>query len=203
MKTETQQHTPVPAQVSVSSVAGTADPAPLGLAGFALTTFVLSIFNAGLIKADLVGVVLPLALFYGGLGQFLAGMWEFKRANTFGALAFSTYGAFWMSFAAYAHFILPTLPASTAYQATGLYLLAWAIITGILLVATIGLSNFLRILFAFLFLTFVFLAIGSFAQSTGVSEFGGYLGIITALIAWYGVMAFVTNFTTGKKTLPI
>src|SRR5919201_7095520 len=87
-----------------------ADPAPLGLAAFAMTTVVLSVFNADLLPKGLLLVVLPLALFYGGLAQLLAGMWEFVRNNTFGALAFSSFGAFWLAYAGYARFILPDLP---------------------------------------------------------------------------------------------
>ncbi len=190
-------------EVSVSSAAATANPAPLGLAGFALTTFVLSCFNAGFINGDLVGVVLPLALFYGGLAQLLAGMWEFKKANTFGALAFSTYGAFWMSFAGYAYFIAPKLPVATAYQATGLYLLAWTIITAILFVATFGLNSHLKSLFGALLLTFILLTVGAFGQSSSMTAIGGYLGILTALIAWYGVLAHVANSTMGRTVFPI
>src|SRR4051812_22970298 len=87
---------------AAAATAGIADPGPLGLAAFAATTFVLSLFNAKLVKdANLEAVVLPLALFYGGLAQLLAGMWEFKKANTFGATAFASYGSFWLAFAAY------------------------------------------------------------------------------------------------------
>jgi len=196
--TMTDAHT----EVEVSSVKATADPGPLGLAGFALTTFVLSTINAGIVSGTLVGVVLPLALFYGGLAQLLAGMWEFKRANGFGAVAFTTYGAFWMSFAAYAYYILPKLPAATAYQATGLYLLAWTIITVILFVATLGLTPFLKVLFALLALTFLALTIGALGQSTSMTKIGGYLGIITAIVAWYGVLANLTNQAFKRRVLP-
>ena len=103
---------------TLSPTAGVADPGPLGLAGFAATTFVLSVFNAKLVKTDsLEAVVLPLALFYGGLAQLLAGMWEFKKANTFGATAFCSYGAFWLAFAAYVKFVVPGLPTASAHTA--------------------------------------------------------------------------------------
>lgn len=92
--------------MSTSAPAPTiADPGPLGLVGFAATTFVLSSFNADLIDGSLLPVVLPLALFYGGLVQLLAGMWEFRKGNTFGATAFCSYGAFWLSYAAYVKFV--------------------------------------------------------------------------------------------------
>src|SRR3954465_7382058 len=104
-----------------------ADPAPLGLAAFALTTFVLSFFNAGLVNAGGEPVVFGLALAYGGVAQFLAGMWEFRTGNTFGAVAFSSYGAFWLSFWAYVQFYADKVPEAQAGHAVGLYLIAWGI----------------------------------------------------------------------------
>ncbi len=128
------------AQAVAAEVPTVADPAPLGLAGFAMTTFVLSVFNANIITdptGKLAGTVLPLALFYGGLVQLLAGMWEFKNRNTFGAVAFSSYGGFWLAYAAYAKFVIPGLPKTTANQAVGLFLLAWAIFTIYMILASL------------------------------------------------------------------
>ncbi len=190
-------------EVSISSVNATADPAPLGLAGFAMTTFVLSLFNAHLFPGGLVLVVLPLALFYGGLAQFLAGMWEFKRANTFGALAFTSYGAFWMAFAAYVHFIAGSLHAATAYEATGIFLLAWTIFSAYMMIASFGTNGVIATIFVLLTLTFFLLTVGTFTNSTSISEIGGYLGILTAIIAWYGSFAGVTNATFGKTVVPM
>jgi hypothetical protein len=106
-----------------------ADPAPLGLAAFALTTFVLSMFNAGLISKAGEPVVLGLALAYGGLAQILAGMWEFRTGNTFGAVAFTSFGAFWISFWAFVTFFEGEVPAANVGDAVGLYLIAWGIFT--------------------------------------------------------------------------
>jgi succinate-acetate transporter protein len=110
-------------------VAGIADPAPLGLAAFALTTFVLSMFNADLIGKGGEPVVLAVALAYGGLTQLLAGMWEFKRGNTFGAVAFSSFGAFWLSFWALNVFYAKSIPAGDVGDAVGLFLIGWGIFT--------------------------------------------------------------------------
>src|SRR5438093_3470576 len=104
-----------------------ADPGPLGLAGFAMTTFVLSMFNADLVGKGGEPVVLGLALAYGGLAQLLAGMWEFKNGNTFGAVAFTSYGAFWLSFWAFVQFFEKEVPKADAGHAVGLYLIAWGI----------------------------------------------------------------------------
>src|SRR2546430_16965993 len=115
-----------------------ANPAPLGLCGFALTTFVLSSINAGWFPATGTNIVVGLAIFYGGLAQLCAGMWEFRSGNTFGATAFSSYGAFWLSFAAI--FIPGTgiLAAITPvpHQALGVYLLGWTIFTGLMFLGT-------------------------------------------------------------------
>lgn len=181
-----------------------ADPAPLGLGAFALTTFVLSLFNAHIVKAaGLEGSVLPLALFYGGISQFVAGMWEFKRNNTFGALAFTSYGAFWLSFAAYVKFVAPGLPAATAHEATGIFLLGWAIFTVYMLVASMKTNMVIVAVFAALALTFILLAIGNLGQHTSIIKAGGWVGIITAIFAWYGSMAGVTNATWGRAVLPV
>lgn len=180
-----------------------ADPGPLGLAAFALTTFVLSVFNAGILDQNLEPVVLPLALFYGGLVQLLAGMWEFKKDNTFGALAFSSYGAFWMSFAGYVQFIAPNLPAETAHQALGVYLLGWTIFTAYMTVVTLRISVGLIAVFIPLAITFLLLTIGAFAQAPAISVVAGVCGLVTAGTAWYNSFAGVLNTTWGRKVLPL
>src|SRR3954468_11332061 len=115
----------------------TADPGPLGLAAFALTTFVLSIFNSGLMSEAGLPIVLGLALAYGGLAQLLAGMWEFRTGNTFGAVAFTSFGAFWLSFAVLVAVFAPQIPSADVSSAVGLYLWGWAIFTTYMLVASL------------------------------------------------------------------
>ncbi|MGW2749172.1 acetate uptake transporter [Streptomyces sp. NPDC001450] len=180
-----------------------ADPGPLGLAAFALTTFVLSAFNAGLIKdASLEAVVLPLALWYGGIAQLLAGMWEFRKNNTFGALAFTSYGAFWLSFAAYVQFVAPKLPADHAYQATGLFLLAWTVFTAYMTIVACRINGVLLAVFTVLLLTFVLLTAGELGQRAALGHAGGWAGLLTALLAWYGSFAGVANATWKGRSLP-
>ena len=132
---------PEPPETSHSPVVGAiiniADPGPLGLAAFAMTTFVLSVVNAGIVDKSVEPVVLGLALFYGGLAQLIAGMWEFRKGNTFGALAFSWFGAFWLSFFYYVSFIAKGIGDQVG-TATGLYLLAWTIFTAYMTIASIG-----------------------------------------------------------------
>jgi succinate-acetate transporter protein len=182
-----------------------ADPAPLGLAGFAMTTFVLSLDNSGWVKGVGTASVLALALFYGGAVQLLAGMWEFKNKNTFGALAFSSFGAFWLAFFYYVKYIAGGLGAS-GYQATGYFLLAWTIFTAYMLVASMKTNVAVIGVFFFLTVTFALLAWGALLDKgagVGVTKAGGICGLITAAIAWYASFAGVTNATWKKTVLPV
>jgi len=187
---------------SLMSDPGIADPGPLGLAGFAMTTFVLSVFNAGILSTKLEATALGLALFYGGAAQFVAGMWEFRKGNTFGALAFSSFGAFWLSFWFYVSRVAPGLPAADAHKATGVFLLGWTIFTAYMTVASLRTTGAVAGVFVFLTLTFLFLTIGAFGQYTTMTKVGGYLGLVTAAIAWYASFAGVTNSTFRRTVLP-
>jgi succinate-acetate transporter protein len=162
-----------------------ADPAPLGLGAFALTTFVLSAANAGWIPTGGDTVVVGLASAYGGLAQFCAGMWEFRRNNTFGATAFTSFGAFWMAFAFLVTFNVGKIPPTALPMALGIFLLAWAIFTAYMTVAATALSRPVLTVFVLLTITYLVLAIGSFASQAWLTVLGGYLGILTALTAWY------------------
>jgi uncharacterized protein len=181
-----------------------ADPAPLGLAGFGLTTLLLSVGNANLVKeAGAEVLVLGLALFYGGIAQFVAGIIEFRRGNTFGATAFCSYGAFWLSY----WWIVTHLTAASGdvHQALGLFLLGFGIFTAYMTVAALKTSTAVLAVFGFLTVTFVFLALGQFQNGTApdsLTKVGGYLGIITGLLAWYASAAVVINATHKKDLLP-
>src|ERR1700759_5507122 len=170
---------------------GIADPGPLGLAAFATTTFLLSLFNAGIAPENLEKSVLPLALFYGGVAQLIAGLFEFRKANTFGATAFVSYGAFWMAFAAFVQFVEPSLPESGTKTATGLFLLGWAIFTLYMFIASLKTSVALIGAFGVLVLTFLSLVLGTRGGVAALATVGGILGIVTAIVAWYGSFAIV------------
>ncbi len=180
-----------------------ADPAPLGLAAFALTTFVLSMFNAKLIGGGGEPIVFGIALMYGGIAQILAGMWEFRTGNTFGALAFTSYGAFWLSFWAYVQFYAADVPAADAGHAVGLYLIAWGIFTAYMLIAALRTTKALVLVFALLLVTFLLLGIGDAGGHANLSKLGGYVGLVTAAGAWYCSFAAVTAATFGRQILPV
>ena len=192
--------TPITAPSSPSQidrVRAIADPAPLGLGAFALTTFVLSAANASWIPKGGDTVVLGLAAAYGGIAQFCAGMWEFRRNNTFGATAFTSFGAFWIAFALLVTFYIGKIPPAAVPMALGIFLLAWAIFTAYMTVAATAVSGPVLAVFVLLTITYFVLAIGSFTSQAGLTVLGGYLGILTAIAAWYasakGIYAATLN----------
>ena len=188
-----------------------ADPGPLGLAAFAATTFMLSMINSDLVVAPVaLAALLSLALAYGGIAQLIAGIWEFRTGNTFGAVAFCSYGAFWISFFFLVQSPLKGVPLKEVHSAVGLYLWTWAIFTA--------------------------LHVHRFAADDGrgragvpaaddhvhrswrsatrrwpapcrrtnsTIKLGGYLGLVTAIAAWYAAFAAVLNSTFGRELLPV
>jgi succinate-acetate transporter protein len=178
-----------------------ADPGPLGLAGFAGTTFVLSLINANLVGARGIGAVLGLALAYGGLAQLLAGMWEFRTGNTFGAVAFSSYGAFWISF----YLLLHVVPAAIITpHAVSAYLWMWAIFTTYMFFASLRTTAAVSLVVFLLAVTFILLAIGDMGGGhSSITHAGGYVGLATAVAAWYASFAAVINSTFGKVVAPV
>lgn len=178
-----------------------ADPGPLGLAAFAMTTFALSIANTN-IWAAAGNAALALALVYGGAAQLLAGMWEFVRRNTFGALAFTSYGAFWISYYVLGKFILPGVKPADLPVATGAFLLCWTIFTFYMMLTTARVSVALAGVFVALEVTFVLLTIGAFDSLATVTKVGGWFGVATAALAWYASCAGVVNETVKRTLLP-
>jgi succinate-acetate transporter protein len=191
-----------------------ADPGPLGLAGFAGTTFVLSLINSGLVGTHLVpgGGLLPmvaaLALAYGGIAQLVAGIWEFRTGNTFGAVAFCSFGAFWISFFFIVQSVGKNVPTEV-FSGLGLYLWMWAIFTAYMFLASLRTTGAVALVFLLLTLTFIFLGAGNSALAGGHAaingsiKVGGYLGIATAIAAWYASFAAVINSTFARTLLPV
>ena len=163
----------------------------------------LSCINAGfLVPSTGINIFVGIALFYGGIVQILAGMWEFRTGNTFGAVAFCSYGAFWLSFWALEVFYAKQI-GGNAGHAVGVYLWAWAIFTAYMTVAALRVSGAVLLVFVLLTITFVLLAIGAVGAHETVTHWGGYLGLATAAAAWYASFAAVTNSTFGRTVLPV
>jgi uncharacterized protein len=180
-----------------------ADPGPLGLAAFALTTFILSMVNAQLVGGSSVPIVLGVALAYGGIAQILAGMWEFRTGNTFGATAFTSYGAFWLSFWVFEQFLAKDVPKTHLGSTVGLYLIAWGIFTTYMWVASLRTTAAISLVFILLAATYVILGIGEARGTTNLVKIGGYVGLATAAAAWYASFAAVVNSTFGRTVMPV
>ena len=192
-------------QPAAAPPTGIANPAPLGLAAFALTTFLLSSAVSHWMNGNATGQSwLGYALAYGGIVQLLAGMWEFRNRNVFGATAFSTYGAFWIGLWYWARFVSPAAPVSSAFalRDQGWIFLAFLIFNTYMLILSAQLNRAVFAVFATLELTEFFGFIGLFA-SLGLLQFAGYIGIITAFVAWYASFAIMSNDMGGRIKLPV
>jgi uncharacterized protein len=200
----TAVETPTAAAAAVSPIA---DPAPLGLAAFALTTFLLSAANAGWMTKATTGAWLGYAFGYGGLVQLLAGMWEFRNKNVFGSTAFGSYGGFWIGLAIWFELVAPHATSATAINHDlGWILLAWAIFNTYMLLWSTQVNWAVFGVFLTLEATEIILLIGGFLNQGfghGATQVGGYVGVLTALVAWYTSAAGVTNGLPGRLRLPV
>ncbi|MHB1535342.1 MAG: acetate uptake transporter [Acidimicrobiales bacterium] len=187
----------------VTALPPPADPAPLGLAAFALTTFLLSAKNANWTHGT--DAWLGYAFAYGGLAQLLAGMWEFRNRNVFGATAFSTYGGFWIGLAIYVELVVPGAKATAAQVSNdlGWILLAFLIFNSYMLVWSAWVNRAVFAVFLTLELTELLLVIGNFSSNATIVKVGGVVGVITALAAWYTSAAGVINGMTGRVVAPV
>ena len=196
----------VPVSAPVPVVSPIANPAPLGLVAFGLTTLLLSFINANIIPGADLPVVLATAIPFGGTAQVLAGMWEFRTGNTFGATAFTSYGMFWISFVLINTTFGSLLPKDPT-PILGLYALAWGIFTAYMFIASLGgASRAVSLVFLLLALTFIALAIGFWGHDLtghGWNQIAGYLGIATAVAAIYTSFAGVANANFKRTVLPI
>ena len=183
------------------SISKLANPGPLGLGGFALTTFVLNVHNAGIVD---IGAALPLGLFYGGLAQLVAGFLEFQTGNTFGMTAFTSYGLFWIALATL--LILPkAFPTLTATTPGGLgaMMVMWGLFTGVMFIGTLRLNGALMVVFGSLTVLFALLAWGFFSGNANITHIAGYEGIFCGASAMYAGLAQVLNEVYGRTVLPL
>jgi succinate-acetate transporter protein len=188
-----------PAVQPAVAAAPIADPGPLGLAAFATTTFLLMAVNTRWTVGNSAGTAfIGYALAYGGGAQFIAGMWEFRNRNVFGATAFSTWGAFWIGL----FFWLKNSPAASGHD-LGWILIAFAIVNAYLLLFSTQVNLAVFTVFILLEATLVVLVIGNFTSSIGITQFGGYVGMATALAAWYTSAAGIGKGLNGRIQLPV
>ena len=190
-------------KTEIVSLPPIADPAPLGLAAFALTTFLFSAFNAHWTKGT--SAWLGYAFAYGGVAQLLAGMWEFRNRNVFGATAFSSYGAFWIGAGLYIELVVPAAKPTAAQLGNDLawITLAFLIFNTYMLIFSLFVNKAVFAVFLTLEITELILIIGNFGSSTSAIKLGGYLGIITAAAAWYTSAAGVLNGLAGRQVIPV
>lgn len=203
---------PAPEQPGIAPSVSAQFPetAALGLAAFATTTFILSIINAGLVGGGTAtqGVAWGMFLFMGGLAQFTAGVFELRSGNTFAGVAFCSFGAFWGSFYILLHSGASTIPHAETASAIGLYLWAWGIFTVYMFIASLRTNGAVAGVLLFLAATFIILAIGNTNLNAGqltntTIKIGGYTGLISAILAWYGSFAIILNGTWGRDVLPL
>jgi hypothetical protein len=178
-----------------------ANPAPLGLAGFGLTTLLLNIVNADLIPKASIGMVLPVGLFYGGIAQFAAGMWEAKKNNTFGFTAFSSFGAFWLALGIMIILEDTEVVAKVPLNGMSVFLAAWGGFTTYMFIGTLKISRALQVVFASLAILFFLLAWGE--RNETVHKIAGWEGIFCACSALYTSFAQVINETWGRYVVPL
>jgi succinate-acetate transporter protein len=215
-----EDRTVQPSPTTAAPASGIADPAPLGLAAFALTTFLLSAKNADWMTHATGNAWLAYAFAYGGLAQLLAGMWEFRNRNVFGATAFGTYGSFWIGLFLWVRFVVdpavaaaktPLVLAATVSALNhdlAWILLAFAIFNTYMLILSAQVNIAVFGVFLTLEITEIILCIGNFTAGTALNptttiKIGGYVGLITALVAWYASAAGVSNGIAGKLRFPV
>jgi uncharacterized protein len=179
----------------------TANPAPLGLLGFGMTTVLLNLHNAGLFPLDT--MILGMGLFFGGLAQVIAGCMEWKKGNTFGTTAFTSYGLFWMSLVAL--LVFPKAGWGTAANNVSMaaYLAIWGVFTGVMFIGTLRLNRALQVVFGTLTILFFLLALGDITENPGIKTFAGIEGILCGLSAVYTGLAQVLNEVYGKTVMPL
>lgn len=189
-------------QITTTSIKDTtSNPAPLGLLGFGMTTVLLNVHNAGFIPLS--SMILAMGIFYGGIGQVIAGIMEWKKNNTFGTTAFTSYGLFWLTLVAL--LVMPEMgwAIGADSKAMAAYLLMWGIFTFGMFIGTLRISRALQVVFATLTVLFLLLALGDFTGSSTITTIAGYEGIICGFSAIYTALAQVLNEVYGKTVLPV
>jgi len=193
------QQLPPAQQAAVPSMA---NPAPWAVTAFATTSFMLGMYQTGLLNSAGVAIVLPAAFFFGGLVQIIVAVLEFSRGNMFGGAVFGTYGPFWVIFGAFETLYAASVPAAQLSSATSLFLAVFAVVTLYLAVASLRTDLVLTVILWLIFAGLVLLSIGAGASSSGVTKAGGWVVLIFAVLAWYHAAGDIIESTFGRKVLP-
>jgi uncharacterized protein len=190
---------------SAPSTAGSrlADPGAWAVTAFATTSFMLGMYNAHLINTAGAAIVIPVALFFGGLIQIIVGVLEVMRGNVFGAVVFGTYGPFWVIYGVLLTIYITAIPASALNSALALFLAMFAVITFYFVIASLRTDMVLVAIFALIFIGLVLLAIGAGTATTGLTEAGGWVTLAFAVLAWYHAAGDVIGYTFGRRVLPM
>lgn len=191
----------IASQDSVAIRDNSANPAPLGLFGFGMTTVLLNIHNAGFYEMN--SMILAMGIFYGGIAQVIAGILESKKNNTFGMTAFISYGFFWLTLVGLIVMSKWGWTNATTKSSLATYLVIWGVFTFLLFIGTLKLNRALQFVFATLTILFFLLAIGNYTENTDIIKFAGYEGIVCGSAAIYAGIANLLNEVYGRKMLPL
>ncbi len=190
-------------ETASTAVPGMADPGSWAVTAFATTSFMLGMYNAHLINAAGAPIVIPVALFFGGLIQIIVGVLEVMRGNVFGAVVFGTYGPFWVIYGVLLTLYATQIPAAAINSAVALFLAMFAVITFYFVIASLRTDMVLVAVFALIFIGLVLLAIGSGTSSVHITEAGGWVTLVFAVLAWYHAAGDVIGYTFGRRVLPV
>jgi succinate-acetate transporter protein len=190
------------AQAPPPSQAGMANPAPWAVTAFATTSFMLGMYQTGLLNSAGLPIVLPATFFFGGLVQIIVAIMEFSRGNLFAGAVFGTYGPFWVMFGAFQTLYASSVPAAQLGSATSLFLAVFAVITFYLAIASLRTDLVLTVIIWLIFVGLVLLAIGAGASNGNVTKVGGWVVLVFAVLAWYHAAGDIIESTFGRKILP-
>jgi len=190
------------AQAPTPTQAGMANPAPWAVTAFATTSFMLGMYQTGLLNSAGLPIVLPATFFFGGLVQIIVAIMEFSRGNLFGGAVFGTYGPFWVMFGAFQTLYASSVPAAQLGSATSLFLAVFAVITFYLAIASLRTDLVLTVIIWLIFVGLVLLAIGAGASNGNVTKVGGWVVLVFAVLAWYHAAGDIIESTFGRKILP-
>jgi len=179
----------------------TANPAPLGLLGFGMTTVLLNLHNAGFFKLG--SMILAMGIFYGGIAQIIAGIMEWKKGHTFGTTPFTSYGLFWLSLVWLVISPKVNLGEATELSAMAAYLFLWGLFTAVMFLGTLKLNRALQVVFAPLAILFFLLALGDYTGNASITRLAGYEGIVCGFSAIYTGLAQVLNEVYGRTIVPL